>query len=1204
MADMKIAMTLTMADLASPEIQKFKENLAQLGDYLKKVSDTFKVTAAGASEFGKATVDASVGVRQFSRAIGGASRSGYRLGDVLKGLQDQIAGFRMEMASASATTSGMGAASIRAGAGLEAMGAKAAAAKGEMNGLHGTMKGLMELYAAFKIGEAGKKAVELGAEYQTQKLQLQQRNLPAGQYRALLAQANQQVAMHPWLTKNEALETQAAALSELPGNTPYMQQMRAYIAPQLQYLARRAGMYGDKSSFFHRIQNSAGLMDAMGAQQNPYRAGWVAKDAGQVIAASYGKDTLQSMETSFRALSKIMSVNMNQGGFRFFNAGNEEFKAAGGGGSGGNTKMPTLLNALATAAAGGVMGKGAAYVLEATGLIKKSDVHKYGHSSTRALVSMGSLLNTNTLLSNPGQFVFKTLVPHFESLVMKRWKERKPGMVNPDTAAGLSQDTAMMGLYFSKFGVGGQSLASIIGMLSNPEIERSIIAKMRQMQQVDSNKKASQGINATAAGQWKIFNNQLHNLGTNIGTTLLPMMTSLLRVANQLIIGFNSFVQAFPKVTMFAAVGAAVLGLVEAFKGLSALLGLGKSFSEMFGLMSKSALKSDALIAAGSKATATEVAASNLAMESDFALTAKGMVATSVEMVATVGKVFMEGFIAFAAGWEIWQSIKNFEIAGHTLNAYAGVATMAIAQQFDAMFTHIANGFINMDGWLRGLGASIDKKMGLNSEAALNLKKEAADNAEAASNIKAFTFRSHIRNIVAMQDFNGKPGSGEPAAPTGESPADALYKSNVAGLPGVPGGSLNPSGGQSPTDVRNVGHHADTAAQNKLSEAFRKRIEDALRFQAHLQHIAQSIHTAYQGIFDPLSSKIPAIQAKYRALSGYLLTNGHTKAAQEALAVGHHQVLGLQYKGAMGHLNNLQRTLHLGTTDNAALLKTGVITNAQATDRNIKLQQQMAPQMQKAAEAALKYAEALKDPALIAALKEQLANIGTMGKQLGYYGTKFKQSLQSSFNGLFTNLMSGQKTLGESFAAFFASIGKSLENQLSKSLSQSITDAITGKHGSSGLGSLFSGITGMFSNVFGSGSSSSSSSNPFAGAAILGSSAFSSSGGSSWLSGAGGLLKGITSIAGLFGFASGADNIPNDMVANIHKGEMIIPAAGASLIRSGQAGIGGGGGGPTLHMHINTIDSQDFLGHLHEIRAQATQMFLDTAQHLNVQGVG
>jgi hypothetical protein len=58
--------------------------------------------------------------------------------------------------------------------------------------------------------------------------------------------------------------------------------------------------------------------------------------------------------------------------------------------------------------------------------------------------------------------------------------------------------------------------------------------------------------------------------------------------------------------------------------------------------------------------------------------------------------------------------------------------------------------------------------------------------------------------------------------------------------------------------------------------------------------------------------------------------------------------------------------------------------------------------------------------------------------------------------------------------------------------------------------------------------------------------------------GGGGMFTNI--VGGLFknlpAFARGADNIPNDMVARVHKGEMIIPASGADALRSG--GMGGG----------------------------------------------
>ena len=59
-------------------------------------------------------------------------------------------------------------------------------------------------------------------------------------------------------------------------------------------------------------------------------------------------------------------------------------------------------------------------------------------------------------------------------------------------------------------------------------------------------------------------------------------------------------------------------------------------------------------------------------------------------------------------------------------------------------------------------------------------------------------------------------------------------------------------------------------------------------------------------------------------------------------------------------------------------------------------------------------------------------------------------------------------------------------------------------------------------------------------------------------------------LSGLFNlpkFASGIDNVPRDMVAQIHKGEMVIPAAQASNIRQGK------GGGLNLSVSIDARNS-------------------------------
>lgn len=71
--------------------------------------------------------------------------------------------------------------------------------------------------------------------------------------------------------------------------------------------------------------------------------------------------------------------------------------------------------------------------------------------------------------------------------------------------------------------------------------------------------------------------------------------------------------------------------------------------------------------------------------------------------------------------------------------------------------------------------------------------------------------------------------------------------------------------------------------------------------------------------------------------------------------------------------------------------------------------------------------------------------------------------------------------------------------------------------------------------------------------------------------------KGVSSL--LPSFDVGAWNLPSDTLAMVHQGEMIIPAAQASSIRSGNSSIGGGSGsgsgGDTYIINLSAIDTQN-----------------------------
>ena len=79
---------------------------------------------------------------------------------------------------------------------------------------------------------------------------------------------------------------------------------------------------------------------------------------------------------------------------------------------------------------------------------------------------------------------------------------------------------------------------------------------------------------------------------------------------------------------------------------------------------------------------------------------------------------------------------------------------------------------------------------------------------------------------------------------------------------------------------------------------------------------------------------------------------------------------------------------------------------------------------------------------------------------------------------------------------------------------------------------------------------------------------------------------GAMSFAGLTGLATGAWDLPGDMVAQLHKGEMVVPRTFAEDFRANGANASGGGGGGSVGdtYHIHATDAQSFVKMLHSNR--------------------
>lgn len=352
--------------------------------------------------------------------------------------------------------------------------------------------------------------------------------------------------------------------------------------------------------------------------------------------------------------------------------------------------------------------------------------------------------------------------------------------------------------------------------------------------------------------------------------------------------------------------------------------------------------------------------------------------------------------------------------------------------------------------------------------------------------------------------------------------------------------------------------------------------------QSHLQALSAMIHAQWLGIHSPTAGKIAAIRTKYGAYQSTFATHAMFPQALMAHQVEQHQVLSLRYNQAMGHLGTAKAHLHNQLTANAALVTAGALTKMQAAQRAIQLQKSAAPAMIQMADAARRYAQAMSNPKLVSALDAQIAKLKAMGAQLSYYGQRIHQVTQNAFAGLINNLMHGRQTWGQMILGFFNSIANGIDKTISQAIAQSISNGLIHAKKSGQMG----GLIGSMMQTLGSAASSSGGSSSAHAASSSG------AGGSS-----GGFWGSLVQFAAthLSSFAVGTNYVPHDMVANIHKGEMIVPSGVASEIRSG-----GGGGAPTVNMHVSTIDSTSFVGHLSKVKRELATMVSSTQRQYNM----